>query len=160
MFFLSYAQFFLFIFFFCFLNSDSDSNIIESTKDNRWHHICFSWTNSDGSWQLYIDGDLITNDTAGLQKGHTIKGNGIVTLGQDQDLDDSGSCGGEFSSGQSFQGSLTNLNLWSFIRSVEKIQEMSQRCLLGEGDVLKWSDFKSNLRGQSLRVDIPAPCVV
>ena len=143
---------------FCFLNSDSDSNLIESTKDGRWHHICFSWTNSDGSWQLYIDGDLIKNDT-GLEKGYTIKGNGIVTLGQDQDLDDSRSCGGQFSSRQSFQGFMTNLNLWSSIRSVETIQEMSQGCLLGEGDLLKWSDFKSNLRGQSLKVFIPAPCV-
>ena len=135
----------------CFLTSGS--NLTELTEDDRWHHICFSWTNSDGSWQLYVDGDLIKNET-GLKQGYTIKGNGIVTLGQEQD-----SCGGSFESHQSFQGFLTNLNLWSSILSVETIQEMSQRCLLGEGDVLKWSDFKSNLRGQTLKVFIPDLCV-
>ena len=78
------------ILYFCFLNSDG--YLIKSTKDGRWHHIYFLWTSSDGSWQLYVDGDLIKNDT-NFQRGHIINGVGTVTLGQDQDIDSQGNCG-------------------------------------------------------------------
>ena len=127
-----------------------------AANDGKWHHICFTWTNSDGSWQLYKDGKLSYKDT-GLKTGYTIKGNGILIVGQDQDLLNN-RCGGNFDYKQSFQGYMTNLNLWSNVLSSETIQEMSKTCSSEEGNVLKWSDFKQTLQGDT-EVVVPSPCV-
>ena len=27
-----------------------------SANDGKWHHICVTWENNDGSWNLYKDG--------------------------------------------------------------------------------------------------------
>ena len=126
-------------------------------NDGKWHHICFSWTNSDGSWQLYKDGELRYNDK-GFKTGYTIKENGTLILGQEQDLLPNGRCGGNFEYNQSFQGYMTNLNLWTNVLPAKSIQEMSQTSSSEEGDVFKWSDFKHNLKGDT-EVVAPSPCV-
>ena len=126
-----------------------------AANDGNWHHICLSWRNSDGSWQLYKDGDLSYKYT-GLKTGYTIKGNGKVIVGQEQDFENK-RCG-KFDYNQSFQGYMTNLNLWSSVLPAETIQEMSQTCSSEEGDVVKWSDFKHNLKGDT-EVVVPSPCV-
>ena len=58
-----------------------------------------------GAWQFYKDGTLHRHST-GLARGHRIRAGGSLVLGQEQD-----SAGGGFSSSQSFQGSLTNVNV-------------------------------------------------
>ena len=122
-----------------------------SANSGRWHHICMTWRNSDGAWQFYKDGELQTNNT-GLSKGHTIQGGGSLVLGQDQD-----SVGGSFQPHQSFQGSLTNVNVWSYILSASAIKSMSKSCLSGEGNVYKWSDFIYGVKGKTVVV-IPSSC--
>ena len=128
-----------------------------AANDGDWHHICFSWTNSDGSWEVYKDGELSFSDKD-LQTGYTIKKNGIVIVGQEQDRGASDNCGDKFQSSQSFQGFITNLNLWSCVLPAETISEMFQTCRRGEGDVLKWSDFKYSVRGDA-EVVVPSPCI-
>ena len=144
--------FFLFVCF-CF-NCDSISQV--AANDGSWHHLCFSWTNSDGSYQLYKDGEVNYSDTD-FQTGYTIKGNGIPIVGQEQDVDSDNNCGDQFDSSQSFQGYITNLNLWSCVLPAEAISEMYQTCRRGEGDVLKWSDFKHDIYGDT-EVVVPSPC--
>ena len=128
-----------------------------AANDGNWHHICVSWRNSDGYWQVYKDGEM-SYDNTGFQMGYTIKKNGIVTVGQDQDLDSAGNCGNQFQLWQSFKGFITNLNLWSCVLPKETISEMFQTCRRGEGDVLKWSDFKYSVRGDA-EVVVPSPCI-
>ena len=129
-----------------------------AANDGNWHHLCFSWTNSDGSLQLYKDGELSYSDT-GFQTGYTIKGNGIPIVGQEQDPDAENKCGGNFDAKQSVQGFITNLNLWSCVLPAYSIKEMSQTCTRGQGDVLKWSaDFKHQIKGNT-KVVVPSPCV-
>ena len=128
-----------------------------TVNDGEWHHLCFSWTNSNGSWEVYKDGKLSYHDTD-LQTGYTIKNNGIVIVGQEQDHDASKNCGDQFQSSQSFQGFIANLDLWSCVLPAEKISEMFQTCRRGEGDVLKWSDFKYNVRGDA-EVVVLSPCI-
>ena len=94
-----------------------------SANDGKWHHICMTWQNSDGAWQFYKDGELQSHNT-GLSKGQTIQGGGSLVLGQEQD-----SVGGSFDSSQSFQGSLTNVNVWSYVLSASAIKSMSMSCL-------------------------------
>ena len=125
--------------------------IHESANDGKWHHICVSWRNTDGAWQFYKDGELHMH-SRGLKRGHIIKGGGSLVLGQDQD-----SPGGSFESHQSFQGSLTNVNVWSYVLTASRIKSLSKSCLLGEGNVYEWSDFIYGVKGRAAIV-IPSPC--
>ena len=124
-----------------------------SATDGEWHHICMSWRSSDGAWQFYKDGELQSHDS-GHSTGHTIQGGGSLVLGQEQD-----SVGGGFDSKQSFQGSLTNVNVWSYVLSASAIKSMSMSryCLSGVGNVYEWSDFIYGVKGKTAFV-IPSPC--
>ena len=130
-----------------------------AANDGIWHHLCFSWTNSDGSYHLYKDG-VVSHNVKGFKTGYTIKGNGIVIVGQEQDLPSGSDCGNvnTFFSSQSVQGSIANLNLWSCVLPAETISEMYQTCERGEGDVLQWSDFKYRVNGDA-KVVVPSPCI-
>ena len=110
-----------------------------------------TWRYSDGAWQFYKDGELQSHNT-GLSIGQTIQGGGSLVLGQEQD-----SVGGSFSSYQSFQGSLTNVNVWSHVLSASAIKSMSISCLSGVGNVYKWSDFIYGVKGKTAVV-IPSSC--
>lgn len=110
-----------------------------------------SWRSSDGVWQFYKDGSLHIH-TRNLHTGHTIRAGGSLVLGQEQD-----SLGGSFDSNQSFQGSLTNVNVWSYVLPASTIKSMSKSCLSGEGNVYKWSDFIYGVKGKAAVV-IPSPC--
>ena len=89
----------------------------------------------------------------GHRVGYTIRGGGSVVLGQEQD-----SVGGGFDSRQSFQGFLSNVNVWSYVLSASTIKSMSMSCLSGlAGNVYKWSDFIYGVKGKSAVV-IPSPC--
>ena len=123
----------------------------ESANDGRWHHICVSWRSIDGVWQFYKDGSLHIH-TRGLRKGYTIRAGGSLVLGQEQD-----STGGSFDSSQSFQGSLTNVNVWSYVLPANTIKNLSKSCLSGEGNVYKWSVFLHGIKGKTAVV-IPSPC--
>ena len=60
-------------------------------------------------------------------------------LGQEQDA-----LGGSFDVVQSFQGMLSNLNVWDQVLTATQIQQMSQSCLSDEATdhkVYKWIDF-------------------
>lgn len=124
-----------------------------SANDGKWHHMCASWRNSNGAWQLYKDGVLRRQGT-GLKTGYTITGGGSLVLGQEQD-----SVGGGFDAKQSFQGSLTNVNVWSSVLTASAIKSLSDSCLSTlEGDVYEWSDFRDGVKGGAAIV-IPSPCV-
>ena len=73
-------------------------------------------------------------------------------LGQEQD-----SVGGGFVSSKSFQGSLTNVNVWSYFSTASTIKNLSKSCLSGVGNVYKWSDFIYGVKGKAAVV-IPSPC--
>lgn len=123
-----------------------------SANDGKWHHICYSWSNSHGSLKAYKDGGLIFS-AQNVKKYYTIKGGGSLVLGQDQDAFGSG-----FKKVDSFKGTLTGVNIWSYVVPPEKIKEMSKTCFRAEGDVYKWYDFKQRIKGKALLVT-PSPCV-
>ena len=53
-------------------------------EDTKWHYLCITWDNTDGSYQLYFGGQL-TDHAQGLRTGHVIKSGGTVVLGHYQD---------------------------------------------------------------------------
>ncbi len=74
-------------------------------------------------------------------------------LGQDQD-----EVGGDFDSSQSFQGILSNLNIWDGVLPESQIEEISASCVLdewNEANVYKWSDFLH--QGGTVLLK-PSPC--
>ena len=89
----------------------------------------------------------------GLKTGHVIRAGGALLLGQEQD-----SLMGDLDAAQSFFGMMSQVNLWNRVMIAQEISEMSlESCRSGEGDVLKWSDFKPGIRG-AVQVIEPSPC--
>jgi hypothetical protein len=104
--------------------------------DGKWHHICATWENVNGSYKFYIDG--IKQGNGGiLQKGHVIQ-KGAVVLGQEQDIYKGG-----FVSSQSLQGNLSSVNMWDRVLTVNEVSVLASKCPSGEGNVITWSDFKN-----------------
>jgi hypothetical protein len=120
--------------------------------DGVWHHICLSRERNSGSWKFYKDGYLIEQGT-NFRKGYTIRQGGTLTLGQEQD-----SVGGDFDETQSFQGMLSNINIWDLVLTATPIEHMATSCLWGEGDagkVYRWLDF---IRQEGAAIVEPSPC--
>ena len=132
------------------MNIHSDTSV--AAFNGQWHHICLSWESSLGSWKFYKNGALKAQGS-NLKKGYTIRQGGTVVLGQDQD-----SVGGRFDSAQSFQGMLSNVNLWNQALADSQIELMSKSCLSDEASdrkVYKWLDF---LREGGATLVKPSPC--
>ena len=124
-----------------------------SANDGFWHHICASWENKGGSWEIYKDG-VSQASGAGLKTGHVINTNGILIIGQEQD-----SFGGGFDATQNYIGELTDLNMWNRVLYTSEVSNLSKSCHGGRGNVKKWSDFKVGLRGD-VRVISPSACEI
>ena len=122
-----------------------------AANDGQWHQICATWENLNGEWKLYKDGEM-KKTGKDFKKGYTIKAEGSLVLGQDQDSPEGG-----FQASQSFQGSLTNVNVWSHVLPESTIKEMSGCCRAGEGNVYMWYDFIHAIKGNP-RLVIPSNC--
>ncbi|XP_078366327.1 neuronal pentraxin-1-like isoform X2 [Oculina patagonica] len=133
-----------------FINGDNRATGV-SANDGQWHQICATWENGNGDWKLYKDGDM-QNSGTGFKTGYTIQAEGSLVLGQEQDSTEGG-----FDAGQSFQGSLTNVNVWSNVLPSSTIKEMSVCCRVGEGNVYMWYDFIHAIKGNP-RLVIPPTC--
>ena len=135
---------------FCFILFFRET--LAAVNDGEWHNLCLSWERGSGSWKFFKDGEP-TDEGTNFKRGHTIRQGGTLVLGQDQD-----SIGGGFETTQSFQGKLSQVNLYDHVLSVTKIKEMSASCLLNEvdyGNVYKWLDF---LRKGEARLIEPSSC--
>ena len=109
---------------------------------NRWHHICFTWENTDGIWQLYKNGQLV-EDGKGMTTNYVILSGGTAVIGQDQD-----NVGGGFAKGDAFgPGEVTELNLWGRVLSASDIASQHKNCTLATGLVHSWAQFKDGVNG-------------
>ena len=122
-----------------------------SANDGYWHHICVTWTNSNGGWHIYKDG-VLHHHSINFRRGYTIKSGGSLVLGQEQD-----GLGGSFDWRQSFVGLLTGVNVWNRVLSASVIQSLSRSCLSGTGNVYSWTDFRDGIKGNTGLV-IPSNC--
>ncbi|XP_068705193.1 serum amyloid P-component-like [Montipora foliosa] len=122
--------------------------------DGRRHHVCVKWENQGGSWNLTVNGKVI-NSESGFKKGHVIRGGGLLIIGQDQDSYPGPSL---FNQYQSFIGNISGMNLWSRVLGDDEILRMSKICNLGNGDVLKWSDFLVSTH--NVEVKCPSNCKI
>ncbi|KAK3722627.1 hypothetical protein QZH41_002387 [Actinostola sp. cb2023] len=106
--------------------------------DGNWHHLAVTWTNSDGVFNVYVDGSLKYGSDA-IHKGATIDSTkGGLVLGQDQDA-----YLGRYNANQSFQGNLTSVNMWDRVLTSDDILKLAKRCPSGsgEGNLVRWADL-------------------
>ena len=116
------------------------------STENAWHHICWKWSNTEGQYDFFHQGKRIKTDTA-FQKGKTIEGNGIFLIGQEMDT-----LGGGFDSPQAYYGLVSHLNIWSKRLNSATLALMARGCSAFEGDVVYWSDFRNDVRGNVIVV--------
>uniref|UniRef100_A0A8C8RLW7 Adhesion G protein-coupled receptor D2 n=1 Tax=Pelusios castaneus TaxID=367368 RepID=A0A8C8RLW7_9SAUR len=94
-------------------------------SDRRWHHVCVTWHQQNGTWAIYTDGKKKASAaglcTTGPSASQAIYGGGIFIIGQDQD-----SLGGTFKEKESFSGNITDLSVWRRVLSEEQIERV--RC--------------------------------
>lgn len=41
----------------------SDIRVQWTISDLMWHHICFIWTSATGQWSLFVDGNVLKDDS-------------------------------------------------------------------------------------------------
>ncbi|XP_020910750.1 pentraxin-4 [Exaiptasia diaphana] len=104
--------------------------------DNKWHHLCLTWENTDGHIKLYIDGVLRIQITG--KKGQQLNKRSLV-LGRDTDGDD----------WQSFHGNLASVNMWSRAFLAGEVSVLASTCPTSEGDIIQWSTLKTKGTGMT-----------
>ncbi|MEM9734637.1 MAG: tandem-95 repeat protein [Pseudomonadota bacterium] len=83
--------------------------------DGEEHTLSFSWDNTLGDWALYIDGAPVADGT-GIAVGETIRPNGQIVLGQEQD-----SVGGGFVTNEVFKGTIDDVRVFEDVRTPAEI---------------------------------------
>ncbi|XP_043943803.1 mucosal pentraxin-like [Protopterus annectens] len=112
---------------------------ISSAKDG-WNHICVTWESKTGLVGLWVNG--IPSVRKGLLKSYTIKADGVVVLGQEQD-----SVEGSFNVAESFVGEINDVNLWDHILSSKEIRAIYNQVEVAHGNVIDWHTVKYTLAG-------------
>ncbi|XP_031585454.1 neuronal pentraxin-1-like [Oreochromis aureus] len=123
------------------LINDKAATLPITMTDEKWHHVCVTWSTRDGVWEAYQDGAK-KGSGQNLSAWHPIKPGGIFILGQEQDT-----MGGRFDVTQSFVGELSDLQFWSRVLTSSEIY--SQATCGGHlvGDVMSWSEESVELHG-------------
>ncbi|XP_069622657.1 sushi, von Willebrand factor type A, EGF and pentraxin domain-containing protein 1 [Ranitomeya imitator] len=131
-----------------YINGKEKITDCPSVNDGKWHHIVVTWTNTDGSWKVYIDGKL-SDHGKGLSVGEHIPGGGALVLAQEQDQRGEG-----FNPAESFVGSISQLNIWDYPLPPEQVKLLATSCPhdLQRGNVLAWADFLPGVVGK-VKVD-------
>ncbi|XP_030631526.1 neuronal pentraxin-2b [Chanos chanos] len=123
------------------LINDKVTQLPLSLNDGRWHHICITWTTRDGLWEAYQDGQKLGSGE-NLAPWHPIKPNGVLILGQEQDI-----IGGRFDATQAFVGELSHFNIWDRILRPVDISAMANCSSYMPGNVVSWVDSNVEVFG-------------
>ncbi|XP_047361548.1 sushi, von Willebrand factor type A, EGF and pentraxin domain-containing protein 1-like isoform X4 [Vespa velutina] len=110
-------------------------------NDGYWHFLCITWENTNGSWNIFLDGILKDTGT-NLAKGLTIPGNGSFIIGQEQDR-----MGGGFSESESFVGNITLLDIWDSAFTNDYIMHLYRTCEKYYGTLYTWSHILEHIYG-------------
>nr|XP_056705184.1 sushi, von Willebrand factor type A, EGF and pentraxin domain-containing protein 1 [Euleptes europaea] len=127
-----------------YVNGKESITDCPSVNDGNWHHVAVTWASTDGAWRVFIDGKL-SDGGRGLSVGTEIPGGGALVLGQEQDQRGEG-----FNPAESFVGSISQLNIWDYVLSLEQVKSLAVSCPeeLQKGNVLAWPDFLPGIVGR------------
>ncbi|KAJ7398521.1 Neuronal pentraxin receptor [Pitangus sulphuratus] len=116
------------------LINDKVAQLPLSLKDKAWHHICVAWTTRDGKWSAYQDGEQ-RGAGENLASWHSIKPQGVIILGQEQDT-----LGGRFDATQAFVGELAQFSVWDHMLAPVEILGLANCTSHLQGNVIQWDD--------------------
>lgn len=119
-------------------------------NDEKWHHTCTIWDNSDGAWSFFKDGVAVSNRSR-FKIGYVIPPGGTFVLGQEQKSD-------KTFKNVPFIGELANFNIWSRTLPAIKVLKISKWCFRGRGDVVSWPDFQSVQINGNVKISKPSSC--
>ncbi|KAM4690035.1 uncharacterized protein WCC33_017486 [Rhinophrynus dorsalis] len=108
-----------------------------------WKHICVSWDSDTGVLQFWVNGKAYPRKV--LKKGFSIGVESSIILGQEQD-----SYGGGFDEKQSFVGEISDVHVWDYVLSFDKIQKVLLNDDGFSGNVINWRILQYELAGEIL----------
>ncbi len=98
--------------------------------DGEEHTVSFTWDETSGELNVYVDGDLeFTRDV----NVSGIDTDGTITLGQEQDRE-----GGGFDSGQVFEGQIAEVRIYDEALTEEQVADNAGGELTQDGLVTHW----------------------
>ena len=119
--------------------------------NNIWHHICVSWENVQGLWDVLVDGTVMAH---GSDWGQTLSVRpGKLVVGQSQEV-----YGGGFTAGESFKGNVTSFNIWRTKMMNSVIKEKANSCSSDFGNVIDWRTFRHGSHG-NVKILSPQSCI-
>ncbi|KAJ7382747.1 hypothetical protein OS493_033032 [Desmophyllum pertusum] len=88
--------------------------------DERWHHVCITWSSGNGNWKFYTDG---VKNAAGVGLGSSCSTEvGYLLVGM-------------------FKGNVTRFNMWDeYIDDVSRIEKIAHACSSLTGNVVPWPE--------------------
>jgi uncharacterized protein YjbI with pentapeptide repeats len=112
------------------LTNTTDAQEVHTTttsyKDGLWHHIAVTYNSVNGEKKIYIDGSISRTDTV-------ISGFGLMSSDTTRKLvfgSDSGALDEAFTDRQ-FRGSLSDIRIWSVVRTASEISNNYRQRLIG-----------------------------
>ncbi|MGA0373897.1 MAG: LamG-like jellyroll fold domain-containing protein, partial [Flavobacteriaceae bacterium] len=87
---------------------------VSGISDGAWHHLVRTSNRTSGAEKIYLDGQLVYNQT--VQAGSLITTNGHYYIGQEQD-----SPGGGLDASQAFDGFLPIVRLYNRVLTAEEV---------------------------------------
>ena len=116
-------------------------------NDNVWHHLGFVWSNTNGRWDVLVDGTpRAIRDS--VKTGQVISGGGMLAIGQKY-------VASGFETGAEFLGKISGVNIWDKALTGEEIEAMAQSRGDEEGNILKWFNAVHNIVG-NIQVALPS----
>ncbi len=116
-------------------------------NDNVWHHLGFVWSNTNGRWDVLVDGTPRAI-RASVKTGQVIPGGGTLVIGQNYIT--SG-----FETGAGFLGKISGVNIWDKALTGEEVEAMAQSRGNEEGNILRWFNVVNNIVG-NIQVVMPS----
>ncbi|XP_031559986.1 uncharacterized protein LOC116296157 isoform X2 [Actinia tenebrosa] len=119
--------------------------------DGKWHLIGVSWSRSQNTFSLYVDGQNAR--TVFLPSGPPLKGGGWIILGQKYSWSKK-----QYVASESFVGILHQVNIWKNAANQEYMWNAAHKCSwpIG-GDVNSWIGFMFGTRGNVMK-KFPSSC--
>ncbi|XP_073420575.1 uncharacterized protein [Dendrobates tinctorius] len=109
-------------------------------KSKEWNHICLTWESKNGRCELWANGKRIGNKV--YRKGHTVRPDGMVILGQDQDQFGEG-----FDTAQSYVGRIKDVNMWKKVLSLKVLRSVFKGEETRKGTIFDWGNLSYDLKG-------------
>ncbi|XP_011690241.1 PREDICTED: sushi, von Willebrand factor type A, EGF and pentraxin domain-containing protein 1-like [Wasmannia auropunctata] len=110
-------------------------------NDGNWHFMCVTWQSERGSWRVFVDG-ILKDSGVGLAQATTVRADGSLVVGQEQDR-----LGGGFSESEAFLGRLSSLDIWDVVLNESDVTKLWISCEKYHGNLVAWAQMRQYVHG-------------